>query len=315
MFALRLLGVSLSVFILTYCALSLAVSAGWNLTAKLWQSLAPSRSANLLLVLRLLPLAVSSVITAVYAVPSYLILEPGHIEEPFGPTLVSLALAAVAWLVTAIVRAVSAQKMTSRMLFGWIQAASRIDKGTSFPVLRVSSCDPVLTVAGICAPKVFVSETTATILSSDEMEAALRHEAAHIRRHDNLKKLLFRFASFPTMGRIESAWSELSEMAADDAAISNSSEALDLASALIKLARFAPVQPSDALTSALLPGANASVTARIRRLFEWDGAEKAKNHGSGLYVLPTALVALFCAVLTYGPLLTGMHTLTEWLVR
>jgi Zn-dependent protease with chaperone function len=312
MFALRLVGVALSVFILAYCALSLAVVAVWNLTARLWRSLAPSRSANLLLGLRLVPLAVAVAITAVYAVPSFLILEPGHIEEPLGPMLVLLAGGALAWLLSAACRAVAAQRRTSRILSRWVEEAIRMEEETSFPVLKLSSRDPVLTVAGICAPKVLVSETAVTILTSEELEAALRHETAHIRRHDNLKKLLFRFASFPAMGRLESAWSEMSEMAADDAAISNSSEALDLASALIKLSRFATVRPSYALTSALLPGTTASLTARVSRLFNWTDRQ---NRESGPYLLPLVVVIGLLAVLTYGPLLTGMHAMTEWLVH
>ena len=312
MFALRLVGVALSVFILAYCALSLAVSAGWKLTAKLWRPLAPSRSANFLLGLRLIPLAVSVAVTTVYAVPSFLLLEPDHIEEPLGPMLVLLAGGALAWLLTATFRAIAAQKRTSRLLSRWVKEAKGIEKGTSFPVFRLPSRDPVLTVAGICAPKVLVSETAVTILTSEELEAALRHEMAHIRRHDNLKKLLFRFASFPAMGRLESAWSEMSEMAADDAAISNSSEALDLASALIKLSRFAPVQPSYAMTSALLPGTATSLAARVRRLFNWTDPQKRET---GPFVLPLVLVIGFLAVLTYGPLLTCMHAMTEWLVR
>lgn len=312
MFALRLVGVALSVFILAYCALSLAVSAGWKLTAKLWRPLAPSRSANFLLGLRLIPLAVSVAVTTVYAVPSFLLLEPDHIEEPLGPMLVLLAAGSLAWLLTATFRAIAAQKRTSRLLSRWVKEAKGIEKGTSFPVFRLPSRDPVLTVAGICAPKVLVSETAVTILTSEELEAALRHEMAHIRRHDNLKKLLFRFASFPAMGRLESAWSEMSEMAADDAAISNSSEALDLASALIKLSRFAPVQPSYAMTSALLPGTATSLAARVRRLFNWTDPQKRET---GPFVLPLVLVIGFLAVLTYGPLLTCMHAMTEWLVR
>ncbi|HXZ40758.1 MAG TPA: M56 family metallopeptidase [Terriglobales bacterium] len=312
MFALRLVGVALSVFILAYCALSLAVSAGWKLTAKLWRPLAPSRSANFLLGLRLIPLAVSVAVTTVYAVPSFLLLEPDHIEEPLGPMLVLLAAGSLAWLLTATFRAIAAQKRTSRLLSRWVKEAKGIEKGTAFPVLRLPSRDPVLTVAGICAPKVLVSETAVTILTAEELEAALRHEMAHIRRHDNLKKLLFRFASFPAMGRLESAWSEMSEMAADDAAISNSSEALDLASALIKLSRFAPVQPSYAMTSALLPGTATSLAARVRRLFNWTDPQKRET---GPFVLPLVLVIGFLAVLTYGPLLTCMHAMTEWLVR
>jgi len=64
---------------------------------------------------------------------------------------------------------------------------------------------------------------------------------AHAHRRDNLKKLLFRFCAFPGMSRLEAAWCEAEEMAADDAAVASVGDALDLASALIKLSRLAPV--------------------------------------------------------------------------
>lgn len=316
MFVLRLVGVTLAVFILAYCTLSLAVTAGGNLIAKLCRPLSPSRSANFLLVLRLFPLLGSIAVTVVYAVPSFLILEPSHIEEPLGPALLALAAASLAWLSMASFRAVAAQKRASRVLSRWAEGARGMkNSGAAVPVLQLSLRDPVLTVAGICAPKVLVSETAVAILTAGELAVALRHEMAHVRRHDNLKKLLFRVASFPAMGALESTWSEMSEMAADDAAISNSSEALDLASALIKLSRFAPVQPSYALTTSLLRGSAASLTARVRRLFNWTGPKVAKDEATRLYALPAVLAILGFALWTYGPLLTGMHAMTERLVR
>lgn len=312
MFALRLMVVALSVFILAYCVLSLAVSTGWKFTSGLWRSLAPARSADFLFWLRLFPLAAAIVITAVYVVPSYLVLEPAHIDEPLGPMLLVLAGGGLAWLLGATLRAVAAQKKTSRMLSKWVQGAKGADYGAPFPVLRLPHHDPVLTVAGICAPRVLVSKTAATILTREELDVALRHEVAHIRRRDNLKKLLLRFVGFPSMAGLESAWLEMSEMAADDAAVSSPSEALDLASALIKLSRFAPVQPRHVLASALLPRTKVSLTARLTRLFNWTVPQ---NRKSTSYMLPSAAAIGFLAVLTYGPMLVGVHALTEWLVR
>jgi len=312
MFALRLMGVMLSVFILAYCVLSLAVSGGWKFTARLWRPLAPARSADFLFGLRLFPLAAAIAITAIYVVPSYLVLEPAHIDEPLGPMLFVLAGGGFAWLLSATLRAVAAQKRTSRVLSKWVQGAKGADHGAPFPVLRLPHQDPVLTVAGICVPRVLVSETAAAILTREELEVALRHEVAHIRHRDNLKKLLLRFAGFPAMAELESAWLEMSEMAADEAAVSSPSEALDLASALIKLSRFAPVQRSHAFTSALLPESRASLTARLGRLFNWAAPQHQKGTS---HVLPSVAAIAFLAVLTYGPMLVGVHALTEWLVR
>ena len=312
MFALRLIGVALSAFILTYSLLSLAVSVGWKLVARLWRPLHPAQSANLLFGLRLSPLVAAIAITAVYVVPSYLVLEPTHTDEPFGPTLLLLASAAFAWLLGAVLRTVAVQKRTSHVLATWVQGAEGIEGDAPFPVLRLTRCEPVLTVAGICTPRVLVSKTAATMLTRQELGVALKHELAHIRHRDNLKKLLLRVVGFPSMTALESAWLEMSEMAADDAAVSNPTEALDLASALIKLCRFAPVHPSYAVTSALLHGTPASFTPRLQRLFDWAAPQK---HQASSAMLPAMLAVGLCAVLTYGPMLLGVHALTEWLVR
>jgi len=312
MFATRLIAVTLSVFILAYCAFSLVVSLGWKLMARLWRSLAPARSAYFLLGLRLFPLVAAIAITAIYVVPSYLVLEPDQIDEPLGPMLLVLSGGALAWLLSATLRAVAAQRRTSRVLSTWVQGAKGADHGAPFPVLRLPHQDPILTVAGICAPRVLVSEAAATILTREELDVVLRHEVAHIRHRDNLKKLLLRFAGFPAMAGLESAWVERSEMAADEAAVSSPSEALDLASALIKLSRFAPVQRPHALTSALLPESRASLTARLGRLFNWAAPQ---NRKSTSYALPWLAAMAFFAAVTYAPMLSTVHALTEWLVR
>jgi len=170
-----------------------------------------------------------------------------------------------------------------------------------------------LTVTGLSQPSVFISEKTLATLTSKEFEAAMRHEAAHVQRYDNLKKLLLRFSTFPGMRGLESAWVASSEIAADDAAISNSAEALDLASALIKCSRFASARTSDALSSALIPANDHSVATRITRLFDWSNQPRTQSRDH--YGLPLALAALSCAALTYAPLLRTVHALTEWLVR
>lgn len=315
MFEVRLVAVALSIFILSYLSLSLAVIVAWNLPARLLRSYSPFRAANLLLALRLFPLFGALAITALYGVPSFLVLEPGEISEPVGPLLIVLVCISIGWVLIAAWRAVNAQKTLSRILSQWIKKVRVVDARHSVPVLQISSDDPVLAVAGICAPKVLVSQIAASTLSAEEFEAALRHEMAHIRHRDNLKKLLFRFASFPAMDKLESAWADMCEMAADDAAISNTAEALDLASALIKLSRLVPIQAAHGLTSSLMPPVKASLEARVRRLFNWTDSDSRSKNRSFLYSTP-ALVGIFlCAVLTYGPVLAQVHEVTEWLVR
>ena len=106
-------------------------------------------------------------------------------------------------------------------------------------VLRISAAAPPLTAAGILRPSLWLSQAAEFVLTEQELKTALRHEAVHVRRWDNLRKLVLRLVALPGMAELESAWREATEMAADDAAVSTASEALDLAAAVIKLSRLA----------------------------------------------------------------------------
>jgi Zn-dependent protease with chaperone function len=313
MFTLRLGAVALSVLLIGYCLLSLVVSAGWKLIAKWGQSTSAARSARVLFAWRMLPLVLSLLVTALYAVPSFLIFEPGHIDEKLGPMLIVLSVAACAWLSMACMRAFEAHQNTAQMLSDWRNGSTQIKADCGLPVVVTSSSDPVLTVTGVSQPSVFISEKALASLTVREFEAAVRHEAAHVQRYDNLKKLLLRFGAFPCMKKLEAAWIASSEIAADDAAISNSAEALDLASALIKCSRFATSRTSGALGSALIPVNDHSVATRITRLCDWSNQGRSQNRD--YYGLPLAVTALLCVALTYAPLLRTVHALTEWLVR
>lgn len=316
MFALRFIAVSLSTFILCYCVLSILVTGSWRLIARWSGRLAPSRAADVLFALRMFPLAASVLITLLYAAPSFLILEPAEVEESLGSGLVVLGCGCLAWLVLTFARSFRAQQRAARLLFDWTQQAKPIEQNCVVSVLQVSSEAPVLAVAGLFTPSVLISKSTSAMLSQPELQIALKHEVAHVRRWDNLKKLLFLCGTFPAMGPLESAWSELSEMAADDAAVTNSSEALDLASALIKVSRFASVQPVSPLTTSLLAPSAGLLSARVERLSHWESLQSSQRHRpSRLPVEMSLVAACICVVLTYGPLLTSVHALTEWLVR
>jgi Zn-dependent protease with chaperone function len=151
-------------------------------------------------------------------------------------------------------------------------------------------------------------------LSTTELEIAMKHELAHVRRRDNLKKLLFHACGFPGMSALEATWGDAAEMAADAAAVRCADDALDLASALIKLSRFAPVQASAALTSALVQNAGA-VNQRVARLLNWEEPRRGTPWPVTWRLALPLVGGLFILVLTYGSALSGTHALTEWMVR
>jgi hypothetical protein len=319
MFAARCVGVSLAVFVLLYVFLSVAVSRGWKL---IWHTFHPRSArgaADLLFALRVLPLALSSVVTLVFTLPSFLLLEPRSTDEAIGTAPLALGFCCLILLGVGIARVSMAQLRASRALRQWLDGSilmeSQImESDDAVPVFCTGNDAPTLTVAGLCAPKVLVSEATVAMLNPPELRTALRHEIAHVLRYDNLKKLVFRFTAFPAMADMEYAWSEETEMAADDAAVSSFRDALDLAAALIKVSRLGSIETSGELTTALLHS-STGLSTRVQRLVAWDKVQKPQTHGRWVYALPAAAATVIGMVTTYGSVLTRMHAVTEWLVR
>jgi Zn-dependent protease with chaperone function len=318
MFAARCIGVSLAVFVLLYVFFSLAVSRGWKLARRIFHPQSARGSADLLFALRMLPLALSSVVTLAFTLPSFLLLEPRSTDEAIGTAPLALGACCLILLGVGVVRASIAQLKASRALVKWLNGSilmesQTLDSADAVPIFRTGKNSPTLTVAGVCAPKVLVSEAAVAMLNPPELRTALRHEIAHVLRYDNLKKLLFRFSAFPAMADLEHAWSEETELAADDAAVLNFHDALDLAAALIKVSRLGPVESAGELTMALLHSSTA-LSARVQRLVAWDKAPKSRRHQGWRFALP-ASVTLFAVIANYSVVLTRMHALTEWLVR
>jgi len=314
MFVVRCLGVSLAFFLLLYSVVSAIVMAGWARVRRTAARLSARQVADLLCAMRGLPFILATLVTVIFVVPSFLLLEPRVVAEPVGEIPVTLGGVCLLLLGIGFGNAIAAQVRTSRTVSGWLRGARASSVCSSVPLYRIPASSPALTVAGVCGPRVLLSETAASTLSSSELEAALKHEIAHVRRRDNLKKLLFRLCVFPGMATLESAWSEASEMAADDAAVCNPREALDLASALIKLSRFAPVQTS-VLATGLVQSLNSSLNARIARLLIWESRVLPGRRFRLWYLAPTLAGGILCMVMTYSVALSRMHQLTEWLVR
>jgi hypothetical protein len=318
MFAARCAGVSLAVFVLLYVFLSAVISRGWKPMRRWFQPRTARGAADLLFALRVLPLAVSSVATLGFTLPSFLLLEPRSTNEAIGTAPLALGFCCLILLGAGIARASVAQLRATRALRQWLDGSilmkpQIIDSGDAVPVFCTSNDAPTLTVAGVCAPKVLVSEAAVALLSPPELQTALRHEIAHVLHYDNLKKLVFRLSLFPAMADLEHAWSEETEMAADDAAVSSFRDALDLAAALIKVSRLGPIQSSGELTTALLHSSTA-LSTRVQRLVTWNKAQKPQTYRRWQYALPAVATAIG-VVVTYGSVLARMHAVTEWLVR
>src|SRR5579864_1580130 len=90
MFTARCIGVSLAVFVLLYVFLSLGVSRGWKLIRRMFRPRSARTAADLLFALRMLPLALSSLVTFAFTLPSFLLLEPRSTNEAIGTAPLAL---------------------------------------------------------------------------------------------------------------------------------------------------------------------------------------------------------------------------------
>lgn len=170
-----------------------------------------------------------------------------------------------------------------------------------------------MTLVGVRNPRVLVSEDTIALLSRDELNIALKHELEDMKACDNLKKLIFCFCPFPGMARLESAWSQAAELAADDAAVSNQCDAVDLAAALVKLSRLLPVEDAPVCSMGFVAG---SLSQRVARLLTWDEASKARRvRIRTWFLVPFAVAASLLVSIAYGPVLALTHEVTELLIR
>jgi len=199
-----------------------------------------------------------------------------------------------------------------RVATRWLDGA-RPFKADSATAFQAHGEIPPLTLVGVYHPRVLVSESTIALLSAKELRIALKHELEHMKSCDNLKKLIFRCCPFPGMAKLEGAWAQSAELAADDAAVSDQSEAIDLAAALIKLSRLVRVEAAPFHVMNLVAG---SLSLRVARLLAWDESSKSRRvRIRTWFVLPFAVAVSLLVTIAYSPVLGLTREVTEWLVR
>jgi beta-lactamase regulating signal transducer with metallopeptidase domain len=320
MFAVRGIAVSFSIFFILYSALSLLVAALWQKASAGSQNWSARTCSDYLFVLRVAPCVLATGVTLILAVPSFLLLEPRSIKEPLGAPPIVLGFSGLAILVMGIWNAIAAWSRTSKAVEKWSSDARligcrQLSSKRPVSVLLTSVAAPPLAAAGILWPQVWLSRAAEFVLTERELQSALRHEMVHVQRRDNLRKLILRMVAFPGMDSLENAWREATEMAADAAAVSNCSEALDLAAAVIKLSRLVPFRVPAELSTALVHSPAESVNERVHRLISWTEPPTTPVRRTRLwYTLGASAAVLLTLIFTYGELLVRVHAVTEWLV-
>ncbi|HEY2434445.1 MAG TPA: hypothetical protein VGI12_17350 [Vicinamibacterales bacterium] len=265
----RLAGVSaLSAFALfTLAGGILARAAAMLLDRRLARAAAASRG-RLLFAIQIFPLAAATVAAFAVVLPIFLWFEERDTIEPINRTLGLLALVGGALLCRAIWLASSAWRATTAVVRGW-QRNGRLVEGlaTDVPCYAIDEAFPLVAVAGLVRPRLFIAERVLREFPADEIAAMVAHECAHVAARDNVKRLLLRACpDVIVRPRLERDWAAAAEEAADDSATAvHPATRLHLARALIQAARLAtPSTPQ--LASAFYRG--GSIEVRVRRLIE-----------------------------------------------
>ena len=168
--------------------------------------------------------------------------------------------------------------------------------GVSRPVrLLISSWVRVPIVVGWLRPVVLIPVGVLAGLTTEQVEAVLLHELAHIRRHDYLVNILQSMAEaflfyHPAVWWISGHIRTERELCCDDSAVSLAGDAASYARALAQLASL-----QDAPLGAAMAVSGGSLTERIARLL---GQTEASS--SALPIAAVFTIALIAAAAAYG---------------
>jgi len=255
------LGITLVLaMLLTVNAVATAAAAGvWHLLKRLFMNCSARTMAELLFAMRIGPPAIALVWIAAFMIPSYLVYEPYHTDEFVSKKLGTLAAISAVGIACAIWRGVRSWWATRSLLKSWLTNSTRIEiEGLTVPAYRMVHKFPIIAVVGTFRPRLFVAEHVLASLTQDELAAALAHEYGHMAAHDNLKRSLLRASRaalliIPCGRSLDRAWAEAAEAAADEHAAQKSSDvALNLASALVRIAKLIPTQERPVMPSSSL---------------------------------------------------------------
>jgi Zn-dependent protease with chaperone function len=317
--------------LLTFNSVASLVTGGlWRVfggTTRRWSAFSRAR---LIFLLRIFPALVAMLCVVLLFVPSYLAYEPRHTGENVSLKLALLAFISAIGIGVAATRSIAAWRVTARLAGDWIAQGERIAiAGINIPTYRIDHYFPVIAIVGIFRPRLFIATRVLDLLSAEEINAALSHEKGHLSARDNMKRGLLRACRdslliIPCGRPLDRDWAEASEEAADEwAASEGRNVALDLASALVKIARIIPEGARPTMPAGVFlfgEDEGAGILGRVRHLlaFSADGARPVLDPGFprlllistffGLALLGLALVA------NAQLLLLSVHSLIEYVV-
>ncbi len=327
MYVLLGLSIALAALLTLNTLASLLASVLWRVFGKDLKRFSASSCAAIIFLLRVLPIVGGSLCVAMLLAPAYIAHEPRTAHEDVSLKLAIIAAASAIGLALAAFRGFASWKATRRLASDWIKNAEPVDvPDMEIPAYKVEHLFPVIAIVGVLRPRLFIANQVLRSLNPTELMAAIQHEAGHLAVHDNLKRGLMRacrdlLLMVPCGRALDRAWLEASEAAADEfAAVKGSSAALDLASALVKIARLVPpgIRPAMPAGAFLIEtNESGSVRTRVNRLVQLATDETNRKATFNVPIwAPIALTMVIVATAASEPhVLTSVHWIMEHAVH
>jgi hypothetical protein len=293
-----------------FAAINLAASAVAWLAARPILKRGATVSGTLLLILRLAPAGLSTLLVALIFVPAHLRFEPAESDERFGFVLSTLAVLGFGLLARSAYRLFRASA-AARRVRAWMLVPVDSTVGEAYEV----SGFPGVSLAGIVRTRILIGASARVTLTPDELNLALAHEHAHRRSLDNLKRCaMFCAADFfgwsGTAAQVEEQWRAQAEREADRRAVAGDERrAMHLASALVKVARLGAA--GSRLTSPVWSTFNEPplLEVRVRSLVSGSSSPQPVRRLRQYGVL--GLAAMAAAAIWFADTSFDVHVLTE----
>lgn len=325
----ELLGLSLLLAaLLTFNSLASLVIAGlWRVAGRATDGWTAESRARLLFSLRTLPALIAFLSVALLLIPSYLAHEPRHSAEPVSFKLGLLAFLSATGIAVAIYRGIATHRATANLTSEWLRRGQPIEiAGIDIQAYQIQHTFPLIAIVGFWRPRLFIASQVLEVLTPEEISAAIAHENGHLAARDNLKRGLLQACRhalliIPSGRLLDKAWAETSEEAADENAARRGKDvALDLASALVKIARIIPLGARPTMPAgAFLLGVDKTkgIKSRVGRLITLAATEcrSGSRHPAltKLFVWgPAGMLLVSLVVASTNPYLTSrVHYLIE----
>ncbi|MEP6706349.1 MAG: hypothetical protein ABJC05_02450 [Pyrinomonadaceae bacterium] len=253
---------------------AISLAALWRVGGRFTRSWSAATQAKVLFALRSVPAALAILLVSLFLLPAYLAYEPRTTTESVSFKLALLALISSIGIGLALFRGFAAWRATRRLTKNWLAHGEPISlKGIDVAAYFVEHPFPIIAIVGVFRPRLFIARRVLDALTDGEIVAAAAHERGHLIARDNLKRGLLRACRdalliIPCGRSLDLAWAEAAETAADEyAAQAGRAVPLDLAAALVKIARMIPEGARPTMPAgAFLVDDYGGVMERVRRL-------------------------------------------------